>query len=423
MRRLLPSALAASFVVSACSGPTPPPPPPPPATVRTTYRVLGGVSMGAIGTMALGSSNPDKVDALAALGGPIDGAFFRRFIDKFVGGGFCTKQELEAIMAQGPHRLNDPSVIKDCATPRVAQPQGPWEHPNDFNHLHVTNSGGTFDRESYIELMTDLMLAYGNFFTENPDSPLAPPGVDPAIARKPPANICSSPVKVTNLKNAEYNPDGTYDAITFCDGFQRLYFCADQKERVDFCSDPANIANPLPVANEQAFANTYCASKGGVIIASKDVEPMLWLTHAGNVDPCRQRVMPVPILLAYDYNGNGRRDYGEPIVNNSQERFDDVGIDGCADAFENGTGGCNTTASATPTDANKDNYDVATNPGGTEKSWRWEEGEPFKDLGLDGVAGSGDRGEGNGVFDMAAGRQRLFALDARTNFKKLEPSA
>ena len=69
-----------------------------------------------------------------------------------------------------------------------------------------------------------------------------------------------------------------------------------------------------------------------------------------------------PILLAYDYNNNGRRDYGEPIANNSHERFDDVGVDGCADAYENGSGGCNTTPANTDTDLNGDNYDVENNP-------------------------------------------------------------
>ena len=125
-------------------------------------------------------------------------------------------------------------------------------------------------------------------------------------------------------------------------------------------------------------------------MATKDNEPLLWLANAGITDPCRQRTLAAPILLAWDYNGNGRRDYGEPLVNNSHERWDDVGVDGCADAFENGSGGCNATASPTPTDANKDNYDPATNPDGTELSWRYELGEPFRDFGLDGVAGSAD---------------------------------
>lgn len=414
-------ALAALVTVS-CTPKTPDPDPAPPPKIRTTYRVLGGVSMGAIGGMALASTNPDKVDAVAALGGPLDGAFFQRFIDRFVTAGFCSKEELEAIMAGGAHRLNDPTLIDACARPRTTAPMT-WEHPNDFNHLHITQNGGTFDRESYIDLMSDLMLAYGNFFTNNPDSPFTPPGVDPQLARRPTQSMCTNPVRVKGLKNAEYNPDGSYDAITFCDGVQTLYFCANGQEPVNFCAEAANIASPLPVSQEAAWATAYCATKGGAVIATKSSHPLYWLQHAGEVDPCRQRTMPAPILLAYDYNGNGRRDYGEPLVNNGHERFDDFGTDGCADAFEDGAGGCKATASAMPNDANRDNYDVATNPNGTEQDWRYEAGEPFRDFGLDGVAGSGDEGEGNGSYDEVEGRKRLFALDGRSNFKRLDAAA
>ncbi|MGV3623426.1 MAG: hypothetical protein ACO1OB_21580 [Archangium sp.] len=375
--------------------------------------------MGAIGSTALVMSNPEKVDGLAALGGPLDAAFFQRFMDDFVTGGFCSKEELEAIAAQDPVKLNDPTVINACAAPRRSVP-GKWEHQNDFNHWHVTTNGGTFDRNSYIGMMTDLMLAYGNFFTENPNSPLAPPGIDPEVMRHPPADLCTNPKRVSGLKNAEYNPDGAYDAITFCDGAQTLFFCRTGEEPVDFCSDAANIANPLPVSQEQAFADTYCASKGGAVIANKNDNTLYWLANAGNVDPCRQRTRGAPIMLAWDINGNGRRDYGEPVVNNSHERFTDVGVDGCADAFENGSGGCNTTASATPTDANGDNYDPDNTPNGTENNWKHDDGEPFSDLGLDGVANTSDLGEGNGAYDEASGRKRLFALDGRTNFKKLD---
>ncbi len=422
MRRLLWS-WSVVVVLSACpqavEPPPPPPPPPPPVPIATTYRVLGGVSMGAIGGMALASTNPSKLDAVASLGGPLDAAFFQRFLDHFVTGGFCTKAQLEAIMAQDPAKLNAPTVIDACAT--VATP-GRWEHANDFNHWHVTNNGGTFDRESYIEMMGDLMLAYGNFFTENPASPVAPPGVDPEVVRAPPADLCRNPQRVQGLRNAEYNPDGTYEAITFCDGVQTLLFCSAGEEKVDFCSDPANVAAPLPVSQERTFATQYCASKGGVFEAKKDTHPLLWLAHAGVTDPCRERTLPAPMMLAFDYNGNGRRDYGEPLVNNSQERYDDVGADGCPDAREDGAGGCLAAPTATGADPNGDDYDALTNPTGTERNWRFDPGEPFRDLGLDGVAGSGDVGEGNGQFDQSAGRKRLFALDGRSNFAGLPPA-
>ena len=79
------------------------------------------------------------------------------------------------------------------------------------------------------------------------------------------------------------------------------------------------------VAQEQVFADQYCAARGGAVEATEHGQTLYWLAHAGNTDPCRQRDFAAPILLAYDYNGNGRRDYGEPLVNNSHERWDDVG--------------------------------------------------------------------------------------------------
>ena len=417
MRRLAAAAICACLAFTACPPPTEPPlPDAGPQTIHTTYRMIGGVSMGAIGSMALATTHPDQVDGVTSLGGPLDGAFFQRFMDRFVTSGFCSREALETILRDDPVKLNDPAVINACA--QVATPSG-YEHPNDFNHWHVTNSGGSFDRDSYIELMTDLMLAYGNFFTNNAASPIAPPGIDPEMLRHPPADLCAHPLKVSGLRNAEYNPDGTYDAITFCDGDNTLYRCKADKSPVDFCSDAANVASPLPIAQEAAFADAFCASKGGAEAINDDADTLYWLAHAGQVDACRQHRKAVPILLAFDYNGNGRRDYGEPVLNNAHERWDDVGADGCSNAFENGSGGCNPTAAANPTDANHDDYDVDSNPNGTEQDWRYESGEPFRDFGLDGVANTQDEGEGNGRFDEVEGRKRLFALDGRSNLKAL----
>jgi hypothetical protein len=295
-----------------------------------------------------------------------------------------------------------------------------WEHANDFNHWHATNNGSSFDRRSYLHMVSDLTLAYGNFFTDNPASPYAPPGVDPEKVRHPAADFCSAPIRVKGLRNAEFNPDGTYDAITFCDGQPTMFFCAVGEEPVDFCSDPANLKAPLPVASERAFADAFCSTKGGAVVAVKSGDTALyWIKHAGRVDPCRQPTQPVRTMLAFDYNGNGRRDYGEPVLNNSHERYDDVGVDGCADRLEDGRGGCTPGGVATG-DPNHDDFDPETNPQGTEDDSQWSRGEPFGDFGLDGVPGTGDRGEGNGEFDQVAGRQRLFAMDGRSNFKKLD---
>lgn len=415
MRRLVPAGLA---LLVAC-GPAPQPPPPPAVKLHTTYRVISGVSMGGIGSASLGLSNPDRFDAVAPLGGPLDYAFFSRSMDRFFTGGFCSKAEIEAVLQQDPVRLNDPKAFEACSKRPATLP---FEHSQDFNHWHVTLSGGTFDRDSYGNMMTDLSLAYGNFFSENPTSAVAPPGVDPAKIRSFAPDFCTNPIRVKGLFNAEYNPQGTYDAITFCDGEPTTWFCRSTKERVDFCSDAANIATPLPSAGEEAFADRFCAAKGGAERAARqsNEQRLAFLDHGGFRDPCRQAVRPQGIILAVDFNGNGRRDYGEPVINNGHERFDDVGADGCDDRFEDGKGGCVSTANASAVDPNQDNYDVDTNPVGTEQNWVWDTGEPFRDLGLDGVANTRDVGEGNGAFDESGGRQSLKAYDGKTNYRKLD---
>ncbi len=383
---------------------------PAPKTVRTTYRAIGGLSMGAIGTAAVGLPHSDRFDALAALGSPLDAALLLRTIDRFHTGGFCARPELIAKLAT----LNDPKTA-GCVTHPAALK---YEHVQDFNHwVYTVNT--PFDRTGYVGLFTDLTLAFGNLLTENPASTFAPPGVDEAVARKPPANACSSPVRVKGLKNREYNPDGTVDAITFCDGEPTTFFCNTNEELVDFCSDPANIASPLPVSMEVAFAAAYCAGKGGATVGNRVDHPAVMLRGGGRYDACRQPREPVLVALAWDFNGNGRRDYGEPLVNNGEERYRDTGRDGCEDALEDGSGGCRTTMDPAAVDPNGDDYDADANPRGTEGNWRRDEGEPYDDDGLDGVPGTGDFGEGNGSFDLTSGRRRLYGLDARGSLSKL----
>ncbi len=413
---LAPISLFAGLLFFSCGVKDPTPPAPLPEKTLTTYRILAGVSMGGIGTAALGLSRPDRFDGVGVQGGPLDAAFFFRMLDKFTLAGFCPRAELEKILALDPNLLNDPETIARC---RVPTPTLKWEHPQDFNHWQYTTNGTDFSRDAYGDLISDLSLGFGNLFTENPASPYAPPGIDPARVRAPPVDFCKNPVKVKNLRNLEYNPDGKYDAITFCDGQPRLFFCRNTNTPVDFCSDPANKLTPLPLNRERKFADGFCLNQGGAVEATPALTPLYMLDHGGAVDPCREASVPMPVALAYDYNGNGRRDYGEPTVNNPWERFDDVGTDGCPDALEDGQGGCLSLANASVTDPNHDDYDAEKNPLGTENDWLWEPGEPFQDDGLDGVPGTGDPGEGNGQYDLISGRQMMLKLDARTNFRAL----
>ncbi len=419
---MIPQRLACLLFVSACLAACgkDPDPEPPPAKLPTTYRVVSGVSMGAIGSAALVAARPDRFDAAAPLGGPLDAAMLLRTIDQFHLGGFCTRVELEALMAQGPEKLNDPAAISACMK---SPSRIPWEHDQNYNRWVFTTNGGTFDRSAYLDIFRDLTLAYGNLLYENPASPYAPPGVDPERLRRPPADYCSNPVVLEGFKNAEYNADGKYAAITFCDGEPRTWFCAGDGAVVDFCADPANIATPLALAEEAPYATQFCQARGGgsAQVASKADQPLLMLNHAGRVDACRVATRPMTLAVALDMNGNGRRDYGEPVLNNGAERFGDVGSDGCADAYEDGNGGCLDTQNPSAQDPNGDNYEAVTNALGTEGNWVWDEGEPYEDHGLDGVPGTGDFGEANGQYDVSSGRRTLFSLDARTQYRAWSP--
>ncbi len=417
--RLIP-VLAFSVSSLGCgSGETGTSPTPPAPTIRTTYRIISGLSMGAIGTAALGLQHPERFDGIGILGGPLDAALLLRTIDRFHLGGFCSREELEALMAQDPAKLNDPAAIAACA--KKTTPMA-WEQAQHFNHWvsMYSNTAGRFDRSTYVDLFTDLTLSYGNLLYENAESPFAPPGVEVNRLRRPAADFCTNPPVVKNLRNAEYNPDGKYDAITFCDGELPTWICRADQKLVDFCSDPANIADPLQPSEAAAFAEAFCKDRGGAQQANSSDHRLIMLDHAGRVDACRVAKKPLTVALALDMNGNRRRDYGEPVLNNGFERYDDVGADGCANPFEDGEGGCRQTADPAAIDPNRDDYDPDAHALGTEGNWLWDEGEPFRDHGLDGVPGTGDFGEGNGVWDQSGGRKTLLAYDARTNYRKLD---
>lgn len=411
-----PAILLLALAVAAACAPAQPPPIDVPEKTHLTYRIISGVSMGGIGAAALGFSHPERFDGIAALGGPIDAAFFVRALGKFNRGGFCTRQRLEELLAADPVSLNDPKVIDAC---RQVVPAIEWEHQTDFNHWVWTKNGTNFTRDTAIDMSTDLSLAFGNLFSENPASAFAPKGVDPERLRKPPADFCTNPTVVKGVYDADYNPTGKYDAITFCDGQPRLFFCAATGRKVDYCSDPKNIAQPLPVAQERAFADAFCASEGGAVEADRDKDALFLFRYGSQVDPCRQATRPFVLALALDMNKNGRRDYGEPVVGNPWERFSDVGADGCADAFEDGQGGCKGSPTATGLDPNRDDYHVDSNPLGTEDDWFHQAGEPYEDHGLDGVPGTFDFGEGNGAFDTTTALGRMLAYDGRARYRAL----
>ena len=118
-----------------------------------------------------------------------------------------------------------------------------------------------------------------------------------------------------------------------------------------------------------SYPTTACATQGGAVQAgSGGPNQAFYYANAGVHDPCYPYTRPMGIVLAVDINGNGVRDYGEPIVANAHERFQDTGVDGCSDPMEDGKGGCVTDPSKSPYDANTnpdpngDDYDFRHQP-------------------------------------------------------------
>src|SRR5579863_2554423 len=124
---------------------------PKPDTIPTTYRLIAGVSMGGIGASVLGLRHPDMFDGVGPLGGPLDAAFYMRVMEQFWLGGFCSRAQLEAIMAQNPNNpnaLNDPNIVGVCM--KAAPATVPNEHSESYSHWQFTTNGGTVNRDYYL---------------------------------------------------------------------------------------------------------------------------------------------------------------------------------------------------------------------------------------------------------------------------------
>ena len=336
-----------------------------------TYKVIMGVSMGA-NAVTIASHYPDRFDVIGAMGGYVDFRYLTHVVAYFLLGGFCPMEQI----------LDNLDSIDDPTNPNVfcgpVKPTMPYEWEWSFNKFHYDNSGGHWGREFYFDIIEGFQFAAGNMLYNNEEHPLLPPGISLDWWNNE-LDKCAHPAVVSypyNI-NKEYNPEGKYNLITFCDG--------DTVE----CDE----------------SSLECLEKKGAY------------------EPDKPHHVPVRFLLAVDYNGNMKRDYGEPVVVNAMERFEDVGTDGCPDPFEDGKGGCSETRVANQgDDPNHDNFDLMKNPGGTEGDFEYEEGEPFEDFGLDGVpetvSGFKDYGEGDGVFTMHPNLEALFGQDARTFFRR-----
>ncbi|MFH1530470.1 MAG: hypothetical protein ABIK09_07035 [Pseudomonadota bacterium] len=310
-----------------------------------TFRAIGGVSMGA-NAFTIAAGHPGAFDITASLGGYTNPMYYQRLLKTVIFGGLC---DMDTLLAHLDEINDEDSEVLDC---RPNEPPNSWEFLADINHWPADESGGDFDRGFYYWALEGLFMIWGNILTYNPEHPWLPPGVPvewPASDLSG-AQRCANPLIIGTPYNynAEYNPDGEYDLITICDG-----------------------DGPVPV----------------------DEDDPDYFYYKGKYYADYTYTSPINVVLAVDYNGNGRRDFHEPVVINNMERLQDLGVDGCTGADEDGAGGC--TGGGEGKDPNGDDFRIPENVFGTEGN-DWRDGdEAYEDFGLDGVDGTGDFGEGD----------------------------
>ncbi len=340
---------------------------------RFTYRAVAGVSMGGIGASMYFFRHPERFDAVGVLGadpGP-DLTYSMGFTRDMFFGGFCTAADEKA----GKGKIGE-------TCPQVRGPlAGQNENVGTFEAMPVQTGEGiglTLRRKLYLRANRDLVRAIGNWAMYNPNDPFLPPGVPSSTVMQTPAEACKTPVvfkgKTSDptgkaFYDGRFNPEGKWNVITFCDGGE-----ADGKQ--------------------------------------------------GVFDATKPQTDPVQIALAVDLNANGKRDAGEPVIIQTSEPFQDVGLDGLPDSKEPGYDPVRNP------DPAGDNYHYLKNPSGTEGNFRYDQGEPYEDSGLDGVKGQGcevdggmtgcfDHGEGNGRFDENPGLTKWKAHDPHTLGEKM----
>ncbi len=384
-----------------------------------THRAVTGVSMGGMGSSMFGLRHHDRFDVIAPLGGPATWSWLIHHIEKNHLGGFrpippgttladltLTRTECTDSSVCAP---DETCIGKTDAYPGkctlMPTPVNPYEHPQTFlnwwNEYPREGTGGAFPRRDYSQIFRDLALLMGNPNGDNlsPGGGNLPPGVrpdDPSVygdratnecaitvdpidgdPNKPlqdqlddecPLERCANTLTLLDYFDDEYNPDGTFPVITVCDGTPTT-----QEE------------SPWANAWKAAGPNEY----------------------------------PLEVALAVDYNGNGVRDELEPIIRSGHEPWTDSGPDGVTSANEAGYQvGVNE-------DPAGDDYQAQYNPGGRENNYRYEQGEPFLDAGMDGVPGTAqqpssgwqvpgdgyDVGEGDGQFTASRGLARMWSHD------------
>ena len=162
-----------------------------------------------------------------------------------------------------PERMMVPQDwLEDGAVPM-------WEFVSDYHNWWRGPSGGrgaSYGRGSLLNSIRDILKAYGNpLYEPNTEIPWAAPGVTQAWLDLSSAERCENPVTLEGFYNAEYNPEGEYPVITFCEGDH-----SDDAQSPEIVGENYGDGTNRP----QAF-------------------------------------------LAVDINHNGVRDYGEPVIHTS----------------------------------------------------------------------------------------------------------
>jgi len=334
------------------------------------YRAIIGISMGGNASLSIGLRNNDRFDVIGDLGGEPGPSmkYSMSFIREFLFGGFCTAQhEIDGIG----------NVGNLCTNMQRSGMNDQHEITADYDHMIYQDGLGvglTLKRDLYMKAMRDMSRSFGNPAHYNIDNPYTPPGVPLSFTEVDAATRCANPIVLKDFYDQEFNPNGTYDVITYCDGGD---------------------------------------------------SPTLGL---GVWDQSLPQTNPAEVLLAVDINGNGQRDAGEPVITNAHEPYEDIGTDGVADVDETGVLGAYD--AVTNPDPAGDNYHYLRNPLGTEGNWDWDEGEPYEDIGIDGVAstcqqgdspgtlaGCYDWGEGDGKWSLHPNLRRWYDSDLDEIYK------
>jgi len=356
---------------------------------RLSYQAIVGVSMGGGAAATIAARHPERFDFVGALGGASDWVYLIDYSKRRLFGGFCEGSPAES--CEGEQLVDE------------------LEYPSTFERWRYSSNGGDFDRDQYVKIFQDISLIFGNPTSFNPESPYLPAGVPleeltrsrrERCAPECRGDQCEPPeqlLSLTGFYDRRYNPEATHPVISFCDG-----------------------------------------EDGG---------------DKGAFDGEVEHEKPIEIALAVDLNQNGRRDSGEPVIKQHSEPFEDVGCDGLPSAQEEGY------HPVYNPDPSGDDFHWRDNPRGTEGDGLFQgamgavgleradpvatpipdaelervragllrgacqalelPGEPWLDLGLDGVAmtpqydeGGYDWGEGDGAFNYNPNYVRVLSHNA-----------